>query len=133
MPGVHKHISVGSVRRSPPNPTVDASQFVGDDDVDEDATAEAFLLAAGLSTAVFSVTFNVPFIVAPSALYATREPGYVWVLHETLPFVSEKTGQEYRVRRLLALRVNFHNVLGAEAEILPISNIEDHARRQHVH
>eukprot|EP00752_Nemacystus_decipiens_P012202 g10818.t1 len=53
----------------------DASQFVGDDDADKDATAEAFLLVAGLSTAAFALAFNVPFIVAPSVVYTTREPG----------------------------------------------------------
>lgn len=56
----------------------DADQFVGEDEgVDEDATAEVFLFVAGLSTAVFAVAFNVPFIVAPSVLYTTREPGWV--------------------------------------------------------
>lgn len=55
----------------------DASLFVGEDeDVDQDATAEIFLLVAGLSTIVFGVAFNVPFIVAPSVLYSAREPGY---------------------------------------------------------
>lgn len=58
-------------------PLVDASVFVGDDDVDKGATAEAFLLVAGLSTTLFAVAFNVPFIVAPSVLYASRGPGCV--------------------------------------------------------
>ncbi|CAM9159900.1 unnamed protein product, partial [Ectocarpus sp. 12 AP-2014] len=52
-----------------------ATLFVGDDEVDQSATAEAFLLVAGLSSIGFGVVFNVPFIVAPSVLYAGREAG----------------------------------------------------------
>lgn len=56
----------------------DAALFVGDDDeVDQTATAEAFLLVTGLSSIGFGVAFNLPFIVAPSVLYAGREAGYV--------------------------------------------------------
>lgn len=60
----------------------DAKLFRGDDedsseDVDQDATVETFMLVAGVSSIVFGVTFNVPFVVAPSVLYASREVGYV--------------------------------------------------------
>lgn len=52
--------------------------FVGDDeDVDQEATADVFYLVAGLSTITFGAAFNVPFIVAPSVLYAGRRSGYV--------------------------------------------------------
>jgi len=56
----------------------DASLFVGDDQgVDQEATAEMFMVMGGLSTMVFAVSFNMPYIVAPSVLYTTRESGYV--------------------------------------------------------
>jgi len=49
---------------------------VGDDEgVDQDATTEMFMVIGGLSTIAFALTFNVPFIVAPSVLYAPRGSG----------------------------------------------------------
>lgn len=64
--------------------------FVGDDeDLDQDATVEIFMLVAGLSSIAFGAIFNLPFIVAPSVLYAAREAGYVRVLQCTV--------QQYRI------------------------------------
>ena len=54
----------------------DAKLFVGGEEgVDQDATVETFELVAGLSSIAFGAAFNVPFIVAPSVLYAPREDG----------------------------------------------------------
>ena len=55
----------------------DASLFVSDDDSDIAATAEIFMLVAGVSTIAFGLSTNLPFIVAPSVLYARRQTGYV--------------------------------------------------------
>lgn len=54
----------------------DANLFVGDDeDLNLDATVEVYLIVAGLSSIAFGAMFNLPFIVAPSVLYAAREAG----------------------------------------------------------
>lgn len=59
------------------NTHADAGLFVGDDDgIDKDATTEMFMVIGGLSTIAFALSFNVPFIVAPSVLYASRGSGY---------------------------------------------------------
>lgn len=60
-----------------PTPVADASLFVSDDDSDKNATAEIFMLVAGVSTIAFGLFTNLPFIVAPSVLYAGRQTGYV--------------------------------------------------------
>eukprot|EP00752_Nemacystus_decipiens_P005826 g5266.t1 len=53
-----------------------AKLFVADEEgVDQDATVETFELVAGLSSMAFGAVFNMPFIVAPSVLYAPREDG----------------------------------------------------------
>lgn len=58
------------------NNVADAKLFVGGEEgVDQDATVETFELVAGLSSIVFGAAFNVPFIIAPSVLYAPREDG----------------------------------------------------------
>lgn len=54
----------------------DARLFVSEDDVDTDATVELFMIVTGISTITFGVGFNLPFIVAPSVLYAVRETRY---------------------------------------------------------
>ena len=59
------------------SPAADASLFVGDDDSDKNATAEIYMLVAGVSTIAFGLRSNLPFIVAPSVLYASRQAGYV--------------------------------------------------------
>ena len=50
---------------------------MSDDDSDKPATAEIFMLVAGVSTIVFGLSTNLPFIVAPSVLYSSRQTGYV--------------------------------------------------------
>ncbi|CAM9779260.1 unnamed protein product, partial [Pylaiella littoralis] len=53
-----------------------ATLFVGEDEgLDKDATVEGFMIVAGLSSIAFGTFFNLPFIVAPSVLYAAREAG----------------------------------------------------------
>ena len=76
-------------------PLADAGQFVGDDEADKDATAEVFLVVAGLSTAAFALAFNVPFIIAPSAMYTAREPGYVCMYDVCLMYVYEEFHKEH--------------------------------------
>ncbi|CAN0295039.1 unnamed protein product [Pylaiella littoralis] len=50
--------------------------FVGDDEgLDQDATVEWFMIVAGLSSIASGTIFNLPFVVAPSVLYAAREAG----------------------------------------------------------
>lgn len=56
-------------------PTADAGLFVNDDDVDKNATAEIFMLVAGVSTITFGLATDLPFLVAPSILYVARAPG----------------------------------------------------------
>lgn len=46
------------------------------EDVDTNATVELFMVITGISTIAFGVGFNLPFIVAPSILYAVRETRY---------------------------------------------------------
>lgn len=54
----------------------DAKLFVaGEEGVDQDATVETFELVAGLSSIAFGAVFNLPFIIAPSVLYAPRQDG----------------------------------------------------------
>lgn len=49
--------------------------FVGSDDLDSEATAEVFMVVAGISTILFGLLTNLPFIVAPSVLYCRRKIG----------------------------------------------------------
>ncbi len=73
-------------------PCPDVSLFVGDDEggVDQYAMTEMFMVVGGLSTVALAMSFNVPYIVAPSVLYAPREPGCVCIARETYASVGTK-------------------------------------------
>lgn len=58
-------------------PAADAALFAGDADLDKNAVAEIFMFVAGVSTLVFGLSTDLPFLVAPSVLYVARETGYV--------------------------------------------------------
>ena len=60
-----------------PAPAADAALFVEKEDLDEDSIAEIFMFAAGVSTIVFGLSTDLPFLVAPSVLYVARQSGCV--------------------------------------------------------
>lgn len=68
---------------------------MSDDDLDKNAVAEFFMLVAGVSTIVFGLSTDLPFLVAPSVLYAARETGYVlqYAVKKTIPKLVQKNAR----------------------------------------
>lgn len=67
---------------------------MNDDDLDKNATAEMFMLVAGVSTIMFGLSTDLPFLVAPSVLYAARETGYMRAVAEKIERGVRKKNEE---------------------------------------